>query len=176
MARRIKVSPGRGDSNADGHGSPVAIAFREAPAAGLGAQIEALGCMTIAELRNAWSRSFGEVPPGQGRDLLRRQLAWRLQARAYGDLCPNNKRRIRRLHQTFEADPGFTPSPTFDLPPGTVLTRAWQGVLHRVQVLQGGFAYGGEQFSSLSEVARHITGTRWSGPAFFGLKVPGKTK
>jgi hypothetical protein len=172
MARQIKEFPGRRDSNGDGHGSSVPIDFREAPASRLDAQIEALGCMTVAELRVAWSRSFGEVPPGQGRDLLRRQLAWRLQARAHGDLCPNTRRRIRRLHQTFEADPGFTPSPTFDLPAGTVLTREWQGVLHCVQVLQGGFAYAGQQFASLSEVARRITGTRWSGPAFFGLKVP----
>ncbi len=74
------------------------------------------------------------------------------------------------------AEPGFTPSPTFDLPPGTVLTREWQGALIASQVLQGGFAYAGQQFASLSEVARRITGTRWSGPAFFGLEVSGKTK
>jgi len=176
MTGRITEFPGHGDSNADGHGTPVAIASPNTPACPLNAQIEALGRMTLAQLRDTWSRSFGEVPPGQGRDLLRRRLAWQLQARAHGNLSPDSKRRIRRLHQTFEADPRFTPSPTFGLQPGTVIAREWQGVLHRVQVLNGGFAYAGEQFASLSEVARRITGTRWSGPAFFGLKVPGATK
>ena len=60
--------------------------------------------------------------------------------------------------------------PGLGLKPGTVLTRTWHGVLHRVRVTNEGFDYRGERFGSLSEVARRITGTRWSGPLFFGLK------
>ncbi len=54
--------------------------------------------------------------------------------------------------------------------PGTILTREWQGVLHQVRVLEDAFEHKDERFSSLSEVARRITGSRWSGPLFFGLK------
>ena len=102
-----------------------------------------------------WS---GEGSPAQ-------TLAWRLQARSLGGLSPDTRRQIRRLHDAFERDPRYTPSPTLDLPPGAVLTREWPGALHRVQVLEDGFAYDGERFDSLSEIARRITGTRWSGPS-----------
>ncbi len=129
--------------------------------------------MTLAELRQTWSERLGGTPPGQGRYLLRRLLAWRLQARSVGGLSPATRRRIRRLQEAFEANPHYTPSPTFDLPPGAILTREWSGVLHRVQVLHNGFAYAGERLTSLSEVARRITGTPRSGPLFFGLKKTG---
>jgi Protein of unknown function (DUF2924) len=105
-----------------------------------------------------------------GADLLRRRLGYELQARTHGDLPTESRRRLKRLHQAFKADPAYTPLPGFGLKPGTVLTRTWRGVLHHVDVLDDGFAYRGERFDSLSEIARRITGTRWSGPLFFGLK------
>lgn len=145
------------------HGQGVSLA--------MDAQIEALRHMTLDQLRETWTRSFGEAPPGQGKDLVLKRLAWQLQARSLGGLSPDMRRRIQRLHDAFERDPRYTPSPTLDLPPGAVLTREWRGALHRVQVLEDGFAYDGKRFDSLSEIARRITGTCWSGPQFFGLKT-----
>jgi hypothetical protein len=102
--------------------------------------------------------------------LLRRRLAYELQAKVHGDLPAEAQRRLKRLREAFKANPGFTPMPGLGLKPGTVLTRTWHGVVHQVQVTNDGFDYRGERFGSLSEVARRITGTRWSGPLFFGLK------
>jgi hypothetical protein len=176
MLRSRASPPGNPECNVDGHGDPVALAASQPPVLSLEAQVESLNRMTIPQLRDNWVRCFGEAAPSHGRDLLRRQLAWKMQARVHGDLSSDTRQRIRRLHQAFHENPRFTPSPTFDLLPGTVLTRQWQGVLHRVQVMHEGFVYGGERFDSLSEVARRITGTRWSGPAFFRLKAPAEEK
>jgi len=170
MTRRRGGPFGKSDLN-DGHGDSVAIGPSCKATPALEAEVEGLTRLSISELRAAWSRCLGEPAPNHGRDLLRRQLAWKLQARAHGGLSSDSRRRIRRLYQTFQENPRFTPSPIFDLHPGTILTREWQGVRHRVQVMHDGFAYAGERFESLSEVARRITGTRWSGPAFFGLKT-----
>jgi hypothetical protein len=112
----------------------------------------------------------GAVAANHGTHLLRRRLAYELQAKALGDLPSEAQRRLKRMHEAFKANPGFTPLPGLGLKPGTVLTKTWHGVLHQVRVTNEGFDYRGERFGSLSEVARRITGTRWSGPLFFGLK------
>jgi hypothetical protein len=114
--------------------------------------------------------TLGAVPTNHGTHLLRRRLAYELQAKALGDLPREAQRRLKRLRKAFKAEPGFTPLPGLGLKPGTVLTRTWHGVLHQVQVTNEGFDYRSKRFDSLSEVARRITGTRWSGPLFFGLK------
>lgn len=134
------------------------------------AEIARLDDLGLDELRKLWGRLLGAVPANHGTSLLRRRLAYELQARAHGDLSAQTRRRLRSLHQSFKADPAYTPLPSLGLKPGTVLTRTWQGVAHQVHVTGEGFDYRGEQFGSLSEVARRITGTRWSGPVFFGLK------
>jgi DUF2924 family protein len=136
----------------------------------LQAEIARLDDLGLDDLRKLWGRFVGEVPVHHGASLLRRRLGYELQARAHGDLPAEARRRLKRLHQAFKADPAYTPLPGFGLKPGTVLTRTWRGVLHHVDVLDDGFAYRGEHFDSLSEIARRITGTRWSGPLFFGLK------
>jgi len=136
----------------------------------LEAEIARLDDLGLDDLRKLCGRLMGVVPANHGPHLLRRRLAYELQAKVHGDLPTEAQRRLKRLHESFKADPGFTPLPGRGLKPGTVLTRIWQGVLHQVRVTNDGFDYRGERFGSLSEVARHITGTRWSGPLFFGLK------
>ena len=136
----------------------------------LEAEIARLDDLGLDDLRKLCGRLVGAVPANHGTHLLRRRLAYELQAKALGDLPTDAQRRLKRLHETFKADPGFTPLPGLGLKPGTVLTRSWHGVLHQVRVTNDGFDYRGERFGSLSEVARRITGTRWSGPLFFGLK------
>lgn len=137
--------------------------------------IAQLPTISLTEVREEWRRRLRSEPTGQGRDLLARRLAYALQVKAYGGLKPETKRRLKRLYDAFKADPDYTPLPNLGLKEGTVLTRVWQGVRHQVMVLTEGFEYAGESFSSLSEVARRITGSRWSGPVFFGLKRKAKS-
>ncbi len=110
-------------------------------------------------------------------DLLRWQIAWRLQEKSYGGLKGRTRRRLKELAKAFENDAGHVPSGMPQLKTGTTLTREWQGMKHTVHVLGKGFSYRGKAYPTLSSVARSITGTRWSGPVFFGLKkAPTRTR
>ena len=136
----------------------------------LEAEVARLDGLGLSDLRRRWSELLGPVPRQHTASMLRRRLAYELQARTHGDLAADTRRRLRRLHKAFTDDPNYTPLPNLGLSPGTVLTREWQNAMHKVAVIDEGFEYRGERFSSLSEVAKRITGTRWSGPAFFGVK------
>jgi hypothetical protein len=97
-------------------------------------------------------------------------IAYRLQEQAFGGLSPDTKQKLRQFARAFKRSPNHQLTPNLDLKPGTLLEREWGGVRHRVRVLDDGFEYSDERFASLSEIARKITGSRWSGPLFFGLK------
>ena len=99
-----------------------------------------------------------------------RAVAHKLQELAYGGLSPAARRILIGLKEPASAKP--TPRA---LRPGTELLREWQGTTHRVTVMEDGVVYGGKRYGSLSEVARAITGSRWSGPRFFGLKAYAKS-
>ncbi|CAO3412892.1 DUF2924 domain-containing protein [Azospirillum doebereinerae] len=132
-----------------------------------------LPTLSLDELRREWKRHLHSPPPTtRSRELLRGLIAWKLQDAAFGGLSPDAKRRLARLADTLERKPGHSPPPKPTLRPGTVLTREWRGVFYQVCVTADGFEHVGTRFASLSEVARAITGTRWSGPAFFGLTAP----
>ena len=141
----------------------------------LQAEIAHLDDLGLDDLRNLCGQILDHVPPHHGTALLRRRLAYELQARVHGDLAADIRRRLKRLHTAFKTNPAYTPLPGRGTTPGTVLTRTWRGVTHQVRVTDQGFEYRGERYASLSEVARHITGTRWSGPLFFDLKRTAKT-
>jgi hypothetical protein len=133
------------------------------------AELARLETLDLGGLRAAWVRRYGGEPPiRRSRDVLMRLLAWRMQEDCYGGLEPKVLQAIRRLGQAFERDPNH--SPTSTLTTGVEVARDWNGRRHIVRVTETGFTYDGKPFRSLSEVARAITGTRWSGPAFFGLK------
>jgi len=103
-------------------------------------------------------------------DLLIKALGYRLQEKAIGGLKPLTRRLLKRLGRNVsERSPLAEPART-RLKAGTVLVREWHGVTHCVTVLDDGFDFDGERFRSLSEIARKISGVRWSGPLFFGLK------
>ena len=138
----------------------------------LEAEIARLDDLGLPKLRALWAEKLGAVPKHQSPDLLRRRLAYELQVRAYGGLKPEVSHRLRKLYKAFKADPAYTPLPNYGLKPGTVLTREWKGAVHRVGVMDDGFEYKGERYASLSEIAGRITGTKWSGPAFFGFREP----
>jgi hypothetical protein len=141
----------------------------------LQAEIADLDDLGLDDLRKLCDQILNHVPPHHGTALLRRRLASELQARVRGDLPADIRRRLRRLHSAFKTNPAYTPLPGRGVKPGTILTRIWHGVTHQVQVTDRGFEHRGERYTSLSEVARRITGTRWSGPLFFDLKRPAKT-
>jgi hypothetical protein len=128
--------------------------------------------MSLAELRAAWTERLGVEPPKlRTRDLLALALAHRLQVRAHGDLPGPAKRKMAELARRFTEDRSYTPTPGPTLKPGSALIKEWRGVRHEVWVLEQGFSYRGERFGSLSEVAQRVTGTKWNGHVFFGLKA-----
>lgn len=121
--------------------------------------------MDRAALIAAWSDVFGTpIPKRLSSPFLRRFLAFELQARQFGGLP---KGFIDRLDRADAVKPE-TRSPA--LKPGGRLIREWNGTTHAVDVVDGGFLWNGQRFASLSPIASAITGARWSGPRFFGLK------
>src|SRR5262249_31191722 len=111
-----------------------------------------------------------EPPPAFGPDLLRRSIAHKIQELAYGGLDVATSRLLNHLIVQQAKTPGKITLPR-RIKAGAILLRHWKGATHRVHVVSDGFAYEGKTYVSLSEIARRITGTRWSGPRFFGLRA-----
>ena len=125
-------------------------------------------------LRERWQEIFGAAPPSRrSHRLLVRAVGHRLQEKATGGLVAGVRRRLDRA--TADLDAGRTPAAVpMTIKPGTRLLREWQGRMHEVIILEEGALYDGRTWTSLSAVAREITGARWSGPRFFGLKGQGR--
>jgi Protein of unknown function (DUF2924) len=132
-------------------------------------EIAELSKLNAKALKERWSALFGDHPvPRIGRGLLIMAIAYRMQEKAFGRIKPSAERILQRVADGQSDQQPFTPAPP--LGAGTVLIREWRGVRHRVAVVDQGVVYCDRHYRSLSEVARAITGTRWSGPRFFGLK------
>lgn len=133
-------------------------------------QLKALPGMSRKDLQSLWAKLFGNPSsPALRRENIVPILAYRLQEKAFGGLKPSVAKRLRALLDA-ERDGAKKPTPSVRLRPGTRIVREWQGQLHEVSTLADGYEYKGQTWRSLSEIARAITGTRWSGPAFFGVK------
>lgn len=143
-------------------------------------QIEELGDMSAAELREKYREVFCEETSSRHKGFLRKRIIWRLQANAEGGLSERARRRAAELAD--EADLRLLAPVTRELVvrrapprdrrlpvPGTVLTREYRGRTVAVAVLDDGFEYGGAVYWSLTAVARAVTGTHWNGYHFFGL-------
>jgi hypothetical protein len=136
-------------------------------------EIARLRDLDLRELRARWQTVFGRRPlTNLTRHLLFRVLAYRLQAEAFGDLDRDCQ---RLLDHAALLDANRTQRVTLKrvittVRHGTILSREWNGRIERVAVLAGGFAWNGKTYPSLSKVAFAITGTRWNGPRFFGLR------
>ena len=127
--------------------------------------VEEVETMDRTALIAAWSEAFGTpVPKRLSSPFLRRFLAFEVQARQFGGLP---KGFVEKLAKMADDKPDAR-SPA--LKPGGWLVREWNGVTHAIDVIEGGFVWDGHRYSSLSAIARAITGARWSGPRFFGLK------
>src|SRR5574341_1007539 len=134
-------------------------------------QLKTLTRRGTADLKRLWIERFGSPPRFRAqKNLLVLILAYRLQEKAYGGLGPVTRKRLRALEEAI-GNGGIKRSRAAPpVKPGTRLIREWRGQTHVVSVLDQGAEYRGKRYGSLSEIARAITGTRWSGPAFFGLK------
>ncbi|MBU6995856.1 DUF2924 domain-containing protein [Ferrovum myxofaciens] len=134
------------------------------------AQLAALPQIPMAELWKLWDEHFPRRPGTWNRDYVTSRVAFKIQERAFGGIDPDIRRKLLRLGESQSAF-GKGRGNEVHLMPGTVLMRDWNEDTHRVVVTPEGFYdLGGKVFKSLSAVARHITGTQWSGPAFFGVK------
>jgi hypothetical protein len=134
-------------------------------------QVTALGGLTPYELRAEWRRRLKTKPPKlRSRELLAHALAYRLQVHVHGDLPLKLRREADLLARRFEDDRQFTPVAGPDLKVGSSVIRDWGGLRHEVAVTREGFAYQGQTFRSLSAVAQAITGVKWNGLVFFGLR------
>lgn len=132
--------------------------------ANIDARLEELEAMDLEQLRDAWRRQLRSSPPKVSAGLLRLALAHACQEKALGGL-PNATR--RRLRETVTAG-----SPRPSILPGMRLARVWQGTTHIVTMGEDGvIRWNNREWRSLSQVARAITGTNWSGPAFFGFRA-----
>jgi len=135
------------------------------------AQLAALKTAPIGALRQKWRELFEREPPLYNRRYLESRLAYRIQELAYGGLKPETIERLDALADELEGKTGKRRRAVETRPiAGTRLIREWQGVDHCVTVRDEDFEYRGRPYASLSAIARAITGTRWNGLVFFGLK------
>ena len=128
------------------------------------------------ELKEHWRNLYRTEPPRKiHRSLLIAAIAYRMQENALGGALKSSVRRHLMRVASNAADGRHAPGyPSLGPKPGTVLVRDWGGVTHQVKVLEDGIIFRSKRYKSLSEVARVITGSRWSGPLFFGLKAAAK--
>ena len=135
-------------------------------------EIEELQEATSANLKERWRALYGnEAPRRISRDLLIRALAYRIQEKALGGLKPSTRRLLIKVAADASARRPIEVAPEPSIKPGTVLLREWHGTQHQVIVRENGIVFNGKRYKSLSQIAYRITGTKWSGPLFFGLKA-----
>jgi hypothetical protein len=125
-------------------------------------EVQALAGLGLEGLRAEWRSRYGVPPKLRSPELLRLALAWRMQSEVLGGLDSETRAALRRSTIPTKAAPALSK--------GVRLIREWQGVRHEVVVVEGGFLHQGKTHKSLSEIARSITGSRWNGPRFFGLR------
>ena len=152
-------------------------------------QLAALEAMNVGALAEKYRELYGEPTRSRNKDYLKKRLAWRIQELAEGGLPPGAVALINqigdqmperwRMRMTRPATTEDEPPPLLLPvgprdprlpPPGTILRRVFEGVAHEVTVCADGFDYDGSRYRTLSAIAKHITGTRWNGFLFFGLK------
>src|SRR5579862_6333549 len=134
-------------------------------------QLSSLAHLDKRALSELWLTFFQTNPPrGMRKDLLRQFVAYRLQEQGFGRLSNDSHRRLRELANSIEPNGKNGVPHRSAIKPGTRFIRQWKEQVHVVNVEEQAYEYKGIRYQSLSEIARLITGTRWSGPLFFGLK------
>ena len=136
------------------------------PEAKIAAEIDRLSNLPLPALRLEWHRAHPDkqMPKGLPRDLLVRTIAWKLQEKELGRFPPALKSKLQKLSAQLRKSGALDVERQAVIKSGTTLLREWGGITHRVTALDDGFLFRDQRFASLSEIAREITGTRWSGP------------
>jgi len=125
----------------------------------------------VATLRRLWEQAHGVPPPqGLGRELLARGISWKEQEKLHGGLPPALKRELTRLAEQLGRSGDLDIERQLSLKTGTRLVREWHGRTCHVMVLDDGFLFEDRRYASLTQIARSVTGVKWSGPRFFGLR------
>ena len=141
----------------------------------LQAKLDGLLGMNHDGLRKLWCKLYRFSPPPKlSRDLLTLGVAWKIQTQTEGGLDAVSRRKLRTLADVMAEKGDLTRARLARPKPGARLMRVWQGQTYTVLAKEDGFEWQGERYGSLSVIARKITGTRWSGPRFFGLNKPTK--
>ena len=162
MTRRTQPKPN----------TPPAPLIAAIPPADVLGRLATLKTAPTPDLKQQWRELFATEPPPYNRRYLESRLAYRIQELAYGGLKPETIQRLEALGEQLDGGNPILRRIRGDDKPmaGTRLIREYQGVEHSVTVLHDGYEYDGRPYQSLSAIARAITGTRWNGWLFFGLK------
>ena len=152
--------------------TPPAFTAPAIPPADVPRRLAALKTISPGALKQQWRELFSTEPPPYNRRFLENRLAYRIQELAYGGLKPETLARLEALGEQFDGGKLTVRRMRGDDKPiaGTQLIREYQGIEHVVTVTRDGFEYQGRPYQSLSAIARAITGTRWNGRVFFGLR------
>ena len=166
MTRRSNTKPRQQGA------TPPAPTIPKIPQAQVLPRLAALKTAPIAQLKQQWRELFGKEPPPFSRSYITSRLAYRIQELAYGGLKPETLARLEALGEQLDGGKVTVRRMRGDDKPiaGTQLIREYQGVEHVVTVTRAGYEYQGQPYQSLSAIARAITGTRWNGRVFFGLR------
>ena len=134
-------------------------------------QLAAIPTFSRAALIVQWTSAYGRPPPkGLSRRMLENAAAFHIQSQALGGLTAAFRRQLRAARSRHGAAPTMPRKASGrSLAPGSRLVRTWHGRTYTVEILENGFLCNDRHYASLSEIARHITGVRWSGPRFFGI-------
>jgi hypothetical protein len=134
-------------------------------------EIARLRGLELPELRIVWEKHHDAVAPKSlRREMLVRSILWQIQAKTFGGLKPATRKYLLEVAEATHSKTSIAPAPPIRIPPGTKLIRVWQNRTHTVTALDEGFEWQGKRYRSLSRIARSITGTRWNGLVFFGVK------
>ena len=145
----------------------------EMDAGAIASEIDRFRSLGLEDLRHEWRRLYHSEPPRISRDLLVLALGYRLQEIEYGGLGKATRRKLQTMAKALRTTGRVGPTPSLSLKPGARLVREWCGRTHTVTVTEDGFEYAGENYPSLTKIAKTITGAQWSGPRFFGLPATG---
>ena len=151
--------------------------YRQSEEEEVSASIAALPAMNKAQLLKIWERTFPAPPPAKLRkELMVPILAYRMQETVHGGLSQTGRARLQRLISERSTSSVRNRKERSASQPASKLIRSWKGEIHEVLITADGYVYRGEAFRKLSPIARRITGTQWSGPAFFGTRTAEKAR
>jgi Protein of unknown function (DUF2924) len=139
----------------------------------IASEIDRFRSLGLEDLRHEWRRLYHSEPPKISRDLLVLGLGYRLQEIAHGGLGKATRRKLQTMAKALRTTGRVGPTPSLSLKPGARLVREWRGRTHTITVMEDGFEYAGENYPSLTTIAKKITGAHWSGLRFFGLLAAG---